>query len=106
MFGDQVEQVAAVHDQEFALIGGDGGGGAGAAIEQRDFTEHISGEVFREDDGLAGAIFHVNLHAAAAHNEKRFARIAVSKDNLALVEGADIEQPGERLTLFVVEQLE
>ncbi len=68
-------------------------------------AEHISGEVFPENDGFAGAVFHVNLHAAAAHNEERFAGVAVGKDNLALVEGADIEQPGERLTLLVIEQL-
>src|SRR5262245_32624995 len=105
MPGNEIEQVSAIHDQGFRLIGGYGGGGAGAAIEQRDFAKDVSGEILRENDGLARAIFHEHLHGAAAHNVESFAGVAIVKDGLTLAEAAHIKQAGQGGALTIIKQL-
>src|SRR5438105_2282119 len=106
MLGDQLQQVGAIQSEQLGVVNSDSGGGASAAVHERDLSEQVAGKIFRQDDLFAFGVLHEDFDAPRTHDVKRVTSIAVRKNGVAFVVMADVENLSQRGPLFVVEQLE
>ncbi len=79
----EFEQVVSIEREQFAVDRGDGVGGAGTAVKQRDFPEDTSRPALGHDHLPAVPVLQHDLDAAAAHDVERASAIALPKDPFA-----------------------
>src|SRR5262249_29609144 len=82
----------------------DRGGGPGAAIEERELSDHITLLVLREDEFFSFSVFDVELNLAVAEDKDLAAGIAIVEDGFALLEVAAVHHLRQRFTLFIVQE--